>query len=226
MFNILLDELPTEYEGYKINTDFSVGIMITQAQKDPDITPFEKVQITRHLLFYDGRYPNRKMPDLETAMEAAKFFLNGWYSDNIVETATGKEVTDYDADQWRIYAAFLNQYHIDLNTIKYMHFWTFMGLLTSLEECAFNRIASFRDEKLPAKNNMTPEQKRKWKEQKERYALHRKETTMTEEEIAAQERCMALIKPNNDEARRQELLEKCKREQAVMEDFKRRANIK
>lgn len=227
MFNILLDDLPTEYEGYIMNTDFSVGIMLTQAQKDPDISPLEKIQVIKHLLFFDETKPDKELPDAQTAMEAARFFLNGWYTDNYVEPSQKDPVTDYDTDQWRIYAAFLHQYHIDLNTVEYMHFWTFMGLLTNLEECAFNRIAAFREEKLPAKNNMTNEQKKRWKEQKERYRLNKPETTMSEEEIAAQERCMELIKPKKrEEGRRQELIKKLQREQAVIDNFMQRTGVK
>ena len=187
MFNILLDGLPTEYEGYEMNTDFSVGILIIQAQQDPDLSDIEKVQIISHLLFCkedDEGNDIGEYPDYKTAMEACAFFLNGWYTDNYIraDKQENEPSTDYYMDQWRIYAAFLSQYHIDLNTIDYMHYWVFMGLLINLEDCAFNRIANLRTEKLPKKNGMSREQLKKYREQKERYKIYPPGAYTSEEE--------------------------------------------
>ena len=37
MFNLLLDALPTEYEGYLIRTDYRIGIQISQALEDEEL---------------------------------------------------------------------------------------------------------------------------------------------------------------------------------------------
>ena len=37
MFNIMLDKLPSEFEGYLIRTDFRIGIQISQAIADVNL---------------------------------------------------------------------------------------------------------------------------------------------------------------------------------------------
>ena len=58
MFNILLDELPEERNGYRLNTDFRVGIQIAQASEDVNLTEYEKLQIFASLLFYEECPPD------------------------------------------------------------------------------------------------------------------------------------------------------------------------
>lgn len=45
MFNLLLDALPTEYEGYLIRTDYRIGIQISQALEDEELEPYERIGI-------------------------------------------------------------------------------------------------------------------------------------------------------------------------------------
>ena len=56
---------------------------------------------------------------------------------------------DYNIDQWRIYAAFMSQYHIDLNTVE-MHWFIFRGLLDNLNECSFTDVMQLRQRKIPS----------------------------------------------------------------------------
>lgn len=232
-FNILLDELPTEYEGYEMNTDFSVGILIIQAQQDPDLSDIEKVQIISHLLFCkedDEGNDIGEYPDYKTAMEAASFLLNGWYTDNYIRADKQHHApsTDYYMDQWRIYAAFLSQYQIDLNTVDYMHYWVFMGLMSNLEECAFNRIANLRTEKLPKKNGMTREQLQRWREQKERYRIYPPGTYTSEEEDDEAVRKFDELTKNVrlSQEEREARIKRAEKEIRAAEAFMKAANIK
>ena len=88
---------------------------------------------------------------------------------------------DYDIDQWRIYSAFRTQYGINLNTDK-LHFWEFMGLLNTLNECAFTRIAGIRQQKLT--KNMSQDERKALKKIKERYALAEEEENSDADEEA------------------------------------------
>lgn len=167
MFNIMLDELPTEYEGYPINTDFRVGIMIFQLMSENGLADFRKVERVRRLLF--DLENMEQMPSMEVTMEAVQWFLSGWYTDKAINSGEkDRKHMDYDVDQWRIYSAFLTQFDIDLNTAD-MHFWAFMGLLSTLNECAFTRIIDVRMRKIDPK--MSADAKKALKETKARYAL-------------------------------------------------------
>ena len=87
-------------------------------------------------------------------------------------------VTDFDIDQWRIYSAFLEKYGIDLNRSD-MHYWAFMGLLSTLGECAYTNVIAIRQQKIDPK--MDTRAKQALQEQKQIFAIEREEE-LTEEE--------------------------------------------
>lgn len=169
MKNVLLDRLPTEWESpdgsvYSIDTDFRIGVQICLIQDDLEMTKIEKAVQTAKLLF-DEEVPS----DADDIEECVAFFLNGWFHDNETEKKERRRMMDFDVDQWRIYSAFLSQYRIDLDSIEYMHFWKFMGLLSSLQECAYTRVIDIRQRKF--RQNMDAEEKKQLKEAKEIYYL-------------------------------------------------------
>lgn len=179
MFNVLLDRLPTEYKGYPINSDFRIGIQIFQALSDSSLSDMEKVYKSCELLFdVDG---TEQFPDMETMKDGIHWFLAEWYTDKPVNgSKKERKDMDYDVDQWRIFSAFLTQFGVNLNTAD-MHFWVFMGLLSTLEECAFTRVVDIRAKKIDPK--MKPSDKKALKEVKERYSLENEE----DEQLTAQE---------------------------------------
>lgn len=159
MFNIMLDELPAEWGGYPIDTDFRIGIQISQCMLDDSLTNREKMIVGRSLLFVD-----EAPTDVNEVSEAIKWFLNGW-NGPVGSSSTKKsggnakrkaESMDFDFDQWRIYSAFLQQYRMDLNMAE-MHFWVFMGLLANLQECTFTNVVGIREREMTPK--MSTEEK-------------------------------------------------------------------
>jgi len=151
MNNVLLDPLPTGYEDeksgkfYPLDFDFRVGIQISLIQDDSELDNIEKIALTQDLIFTGDR-PD----DPEVIKDCVNFYINGWFHDNPVESRH-KDIrtSDFDVDQWRIYAAFLSQYQIDLNSIDEMHYWVFMGLLSNLDECSYTRVLDIRVKKMP-----------------------------------------------------------------------------
>lgn len=178
MFNVMLDRLPTEYKGYPINSDFRIGVQMFQALNDSELSDMEQVYKACELLFdVDGA---EGFPSMETMQEGIQWFLSGWYTDNPIKSSREeKKDMDYDIDQWRIFSAFLTQFGVNLNEV-YMHFWVFMGLLSTLEECAFTRIVDIRTKKIDPK--MCPSDKEELIKVKERYALEQVEEEMSPQE--------------------------------------------
>ena len=176
MINVMLDELPDEWHGYKFNTDFRIGMQVALAQADKTLSKYEKLQCVIDLLFgEDGEYPEENA-ELE---ECIDFFLNGWNTDNFTKRGkkksavkTDKRYMDFDHDQWRIYSAFLTQYRINLAECE-MHWWEFMGLLTCLDECAYTRVIEVRQKKKTSK--MSKKEKDAIDEAKRIYALEEEE---------------------------------------------------
>lgn len=167
--NVLLDQLPQEWKSssgqvYAIDTDFRIGVQICLVQEDIELTEREKTAKIVDLLFA-GAVPDNTQ-DIEQCVE---FFLDGWFHDNKTKEKERRRLMDFNVDQWRIYGAFLAQYNIDLDNIEYLHFWKFMGLLASLEECTYTRVIGIRQRKLTSK--MDAEDRKQLKKAKEAYDL-------------------------------------------------------
>lgn len=193
MFNVMLDKLPEEYKGYAINSDFRIGIQMFQIMNDTELSEMERFYKACELLFdVDGA---DQFPDMQTMQDGIQWFLSGWYTDNPVndEKKEHKDM-DYDIDQWRIFSAFLTQFGINLNEAD-MHFWVFMGLLSTLEECSFTRIVDIRTKKIDPK--LKPSDKAELKKVKERYALEQVEEEMTPQEKADYDAFMKYAKKKN-----------------------------
>lgn len=166
MFNIMLDPVPTDWEGFLIETDFRIGIQICQIIEDKELSMIE-----RHAKISELLFPG-VCPDDSGQKAAIKWFLTGWNHDRNKKSKDTARVLDYDIDQWRIYSAFRNQYGIDLNTVD-LHYWQFMGLLTTLDECAFTRVIDIRMKKVKPK--MSKEEKEAIRKAKEAYRLEQRE---------------------------------------------------
>lgn len=85
-------------------------------------------------------------------------------------------------DQWRIYAAFRNQYHIDLQKAE-MHWFVFMGLLGNLQESSLTHVMDIRQKKITSK--MSQEEKNAYRSAKKIFAIKaQKDEKITPEEQA------------------------------------------
>ena len=164
MWNVLLDPLPTEWNGYPIDSDFQIGIQISQCLHDESLTETEQFLIAADLLFPS----EENHPGIEEAAAGLKWFLSEFLHDNNTDKKDDVRIMDFDIDQWRIYAAFQNQYHIDLNTAQ-MHWFVFMGLLTNLNECSFTHVINIRQKEITTK--MSVEEKQHLRKSKKIFAI-------------------------------------------------------
>lgn len=163
MYNVLIDGLPDSYEGYPVNTDYETGIQIMKVMEDTELTLEERLYLGVSLLFDDLEKPSK-----EIAMDALMWWLTGWNNDIPIDDNDKTVVMDMDVDQWRIYSAFRSQYQINLMKDE-LHFWEFMALLTTLDDCAFTRVIDIRMEK--ESSEMTLEEKKALRRAKKRYSL-------------------------------------------------------
>lgn len=184
MFNIMLDPLPANWEGFPIESDFRIGIQISQIMEDKELSDTEKYMKISEL-FFPG-----VCPDVSGQKEAIRWFLTAWNHDRNRKSKDTTRVLDYDIDQWRIYSAFKNQYGIDLNATD-LHYWAFMGLLTTLDECAFTRVIDIRIRKVNSK--MPKAEKKSLLEMKEVYALEQRKDNLSDEDKEKQQEAIRLF---------------------------------
>lgn len=179
MWNVMLDEKPQIWNGYPVNTDFRTGIQVYQILNDDEISNREKSMKACELLF-----PGIMPQSAEDIQKCFEWFLSGWYLDGKPRKEEKKRLYDYDVDQWRIYSAFRLQFGIDLNAAD-LHYWEFMGLLSTLEECAFTRVKDIRLKKLD--NKMKPKEKKALYEAKEIYNLETTDAADPKEDMVKAE---------------------------------------
>lgn len=184
MNNVLLDYLPTEWNGYEVNTWYQVGIQIAQVQNDDDLAESERIQLIVELMFSNEDGTLRDFPIGNDFVECVKWFMTGWNHDKESKEKNRKILVDYDIDQWRIYADFLQIYGIDLNKSG-MHWWMFNGLLWNMpyRNSSFMNVIEIRKKEIHSK--MSKEEKASIQKAQEVYGLGTvdKEETYTSEEI-------------------------------------------
>lgn len=146
--NILLDRLPQSTQAGKIRTDFRESIKFELLMQDRKITEKEKIMLALKLYYYDVS----KIKDLKLAINEMLWFYRcgkeikeqerSVYNEKEIKT---KQIYSYEFDDEYIYSAFMEQYRIDLNSIKYMHWWKFKALFNSLNEnTQFVKIMGYR----------------------------------------------------------------------------------
>lgn len=126
-FNLLLDRLPTDYEGWLIRTDFRIGIQISLCLGDKTLSDEERIQTAIFLLYGNG-IPT----DATIAVNGLRWFLRcgGPERDDLSEDPTPPNYF-LDFDSGRIWASFMATYGIDLHTAK-LHWFEFCYLLASV----------------------------------------------------------------------------------------------
>lgn len=164
-----MDKPPKQVEVdgklYKINSDFRTSIQFEILMQKKELTEKQK-EFANELCLLD------KEMDRETAELLAKYKdglelyypeipnnINGainemlWFyecgKENIdkkksKKSGSRKKIYDYNYDADYIYAAFFEQYHIDLAEQE-LHWWKFSALFSALsEDCMISKIITYR----------------------------------------------------------------------------------
>lgn len=152
-----------------INTNFRISIQFELLMQDGDLEEQEKV--TRAIKLY---YPEMPENIQEACGQLIWFYRCGKDEDTgegeDADPGDGKKVYDFEYDADYIYAAFLEQYGVDLTSIKYLHWWKFRAMFRALDDsCEFVKIMGYRGMRIPSK--MPKEQKAFYRKMKRIYAL-------------------------------------------------------
>lgn len=165
--NILLDKLPREYEGLKIETNFRSFILFELLMQDRKVSDQDKVALAINIFYKE--VPN----DIEKAINGIIWFYGRGDTEKKSKKSEKKSkerIYSYEYDADAIYSAFLSQYKIDLNEIEYLHWWKFKSLFEGLNEQ--NRICEIMSYRSIDLNKIKDkDEKQKYKKLKMKYAL-------------------------------------------------------
>lgn len=166
--NLLLDKLPTEYEGLKIDTNFRSFILYELLMQDNKVEIEDKIALALNIFY-------KEIPkDIKKAIDVINWFYARGDIDKkeakISKENTKKKIYSYEHDANYIYSAFLSQYRLDLNEIEYLHWWKFKSLFEGLnEENQICKIMGYRAVDLSKIKDK--ETKNKYKKLKQAWSL-------------------------------------------------------
>ena len=166
--NIILDKLPQfTPTGLKIRTDFRESIKFELLMQENNIKDFDKLSIVINLFYYE--IPQ----DIDNAINDILWFYRcgkEFKTSLNKEKKEYKQIYSYEFDAEYIYSAFMQEYKIDLNSIKYLHWWKFKSLMDNLSDnTQFVKIMGYRTINL--NNIKDKEEKARYKKLKKLYAL-------------------------------------------------------
>lgn len=181
--NLLIDLLPTSLTvcgaEKQINSDFRIALLFESLMDDPEISNEDKIIQAVELFFVD--LPETKEELTESIGQLLWFYRCGKEPNEYMKRKAEKKkdsnvkeprIYDINYDDDYIYAAFMQQYRINLNQIEYMHWWEFRALFKALtNETEFVKIMEYRG--MDISKDLTPEQKAHYKKMKSIYALPR-----------------------------------------------------
>lgn len=173
-YNLILNKLPQYTPSkLKIRTDFRETIKFELLMQDKTINENDKIKMALNLYYYNPH----EIEDIKKAIEDILWFYKGGKQDkkrNVDnekdDNSKQKQIYSYEFDAEYIYSAFMEQYKIDLNSIKYLHWWKFKALFLSLnEEVLFSKIMGYRAMNINSIKDK--EMKKFYKKMKKIYAL-------------------------------------------------------
>lgn len=128
--NLLIDKLPTDYEGLKINTNFRSFILFELLMQDNSLKEKDKILLTLKIFF------DTPPKDIKKAIEGVLWFYRcGEKEKHSKSGGNGKQkqIYSFEHDAKYIYSAFKTQYKIDLNEIDYLHWFKFKAMFEGLK---------------------------------------------------------------------------------------------
>jgi len=166
MFNILTDELPSEYAGVKVRTDFKQGIKFFKLMEDKDLTDIEKTNLIILCLF-------ETIPKVDTDLwEFINYYISG--GEETKQSGSSEKLFCFNQDADRVYSAFRQIYNMDLSS-ENLHWWEFLALFKCLPDGTnLARVIQIRSEPIDPKADSKT--RAKMMHQKSLYALKTNET--------------------------------------------------
>ncbi len=133
-------------EPYRIRTDYRAILDILKAAADPELTDQEKNIVMLEILYMN---PEEIPPEyLEEALIKGKEFIDCGVREE------GKEkvrLMDWEQDSPIIASAINKTVGKDVRSLKYMHWWTFVGAYMEIGDGLFHQVIMIRQKKAKKK---------------------------------------------------------------------------
>lgn len=173
---------------YAIRSDYRVILNIFQAFTDPELTNEEKCLICLKCLYVDAE--SIPQEDMQEAIEKAYCFVEGG---DIPKSPVSKvKIFDWEQDERLIFSAVNKVAGFETRAVKYMHWFTFLGLFSEIGDGLFSQVMHIRQKK--AKGKKLEKWEREFeKEHKDMILLKEKQTEKQQREDREDEEFLSTI---------------------------------
>lgn len=159
---------------YAIRTDYRVALMIFQAYNDPELTRVEQMATCLQCLF-------KTVPgDIAEAIEKANWFLDGGNKVKLKELPV--KTLDWEQDEGLIFPEINKVAGVEVRALDYLHWWTFLGYLSTIGDGMFAQILNIR-QKLARGKSLEKWEKELFNTHKEMIIIHEKLTAEEQAEL-------------------------------------------
>lgn len=140
-------KLPVVFESngkeYPFHSDFREWIRFESLITNSDVPEIARDMLALRLVFA-GEIPE----DVLGAREFMLWFYRGGQpmkgASDSGEAMESRRVYDFEYDFEFLYAAFLEQYGVDLIDVPYLHWWKFRAMFKGLHDCRLTEIMGYR----------------------------------------------------------------------------------
>ena len=145
---VLPTSLSIADKDYPIRTDYRDILRIFEACEDPELSDGEKALVMLTVL-----YPDFKTMDVdlyEEALKQARWFID--YGQKEDEAKPSNKVIDWEQDEGILFPAINQVAGMEVRSVKYIHWWTFMGYFMEIREGTFSAVLSIRQKRAKGKH--------------------------------------------------------------------------
>lgn len=175
--NILIDPAPKTVTiggaEVPINSDFRASVRFEMMMEDSSLSELDKTVKALSLYYDTGDLKNSFKPPapIEEAIDKMLWFYRAGKEENCaVSAGKGAQIYSYSYDDEYIFAAFLEQYGVDLQDIPYLHWWKFKAMFLGLKsDSRIVEIMGYRSIDITSK--MSNEQKQFYRKMKKQFAI-------------------------------------------------------
>ena len=167
---------------YELHTDYRDILEIIGYLTDPDLPLYLRWQIAI-ALFYEGKIPKEHQ---QAAMEYLAAFISCGEADS---AKPGPALLDWEQDARAIVADVNKVAGIEIRSLPYLHWWTFISYFQAIGEGQLSTIVSIRD-KIRRGKKLESWEKEYYREHKDRVDLKKRYSA---EELAEQDRLRKLL---------------------------------
>ena len=143
MIGLLPKSLEIDGRDYEINSDFRVALLIFKAYNDGELSDYEKASVCLKCLY-------KEVPkNTEEALKKAVWFLDG--GDMPKSKQAPSPMMDWEQDQYIIFPALNKVAGYEIRSVKYLHWWSLLGLFHEIDEGLYSQVMNIRAKKAKGK---------------------------------------------------------------------------